>query len=150
MLDNKAHDARQWYVLFDIGSKSIETSCSSSSAALEGEQSKDTSQNRNLSIVGIGIGESLPLQHTRIVKTCGSYRSSLCTPTMLRYVPHILDGRQSDMVDCFGCAYHKATSVDHNNNVYDIFSILLCVGCSNIKNSGGVLARWFFILLLQY
>lgn len=49
--DNKAHDARQWYVLFDIGSKSIETSCSSSSAALEGEQSKDTSQNRNLSIV---------------------------------------------------------------------------------------------------
>ena len=38
-------------VLFDIGSKSIETSCSSSSAALEGEQSKDTNQNRNLSIV---------------------------------------------------------------------------------------------------
>ena len=38
-------------VLFDIGSKSIKTSCSSSSAALEGEQSKDTNQNRNLSIV---------------------------------------------------------------------------------------------------
>lgn len=65
--DNKAHDARQWYVLFDIGSKSIETSCSSSSAALEGEQSKDTSQNRNLSIVGIGIGESLPLQFRILV-----------------------------------------------------------------------------------
>ena len=44
------HDNGMFY-LFDIGSKSIETSCSSSSAALEGEQSKDTSQNRNLSIV---------------------------------------------------------------------------------------------------